>query len=162
MGEPDHPVDDRSSRWLDDREQRAWRALLALHQGLNRAMERQLQRDAGLSGADYSVLVHLSESPDQRVRHFELSAALDWEKSRLSHHLSRMVARGLVGRERCPEDSRGGYVVLTDLGRAAIEQAAPSHVAHVRQWFIDRLSDRHLDALIEMEELVCPHLEDQR
>ncbi len=161
MDEPDRPVDDRSPRWLDDREQRAWRALLTLHQGLNRALERQLQREAGLSGADYSVLVQLSEAPEQRVRHFELSAALDWEKSRLSHHLSRMVARGLVARERCPEDSRGGYVTLTEQGRTAIEQAAPRHVAQVRHLFIDRLASRHLDALIEMEQLVIPDLEDQ-
>lgn len=150
---------DGAPRWLDEREQRGWRALLALRDGLSRALERQLQRDSGLSLADYGVLVHLSEAPDERLRHYELGAAIDWEKSRLSHHLSRMVSRGLVARERCPEDSRGGYVVLTDQGRAVIRAAAPQHVAEVRRLFIDRIAPHHLDALIEMEALVLRDLE---
>src|SRR5512134_1046964 len=119
-------------RWLDEREQAAWRGLLTMHAQLQARLSRALQRDAGLSDADYGVLVALSEAPDDRLRIFQLGRFLQWEKSRLSHHLRRMEARGLVERRECDTDRRGAYVVLTARGRAAVEAAAPGHVAEVR------------------------------
>jgi DNA-binding MarR family transcriptional regulator len=133
--------------WLDDREQRAWRGYLASHTRLMGHLTRQLQRDTGLSDGDYAVLVNLSETPGERLRAFQLGQAMQWEKSRLSHHLTRMTARGLVAREECPSDGRGAYVVLTATGRAAIEGAAPLHVQEVRRLFVDALSGDQLDAL---------------
>lgn len=150
---------DEGPRWLDEREQRAWRSLLDLQEALGRTLERQLQRETGLSTADYGVLVHLSEAPEQRLRHFELGQALQWEKSRLSHHLRRMVDRGLIERQSCPEDNRGGFVALTPAGRAAIAAAAPRHVAHVRQRFVDRLTPEQLDVLVAIHDAVVPHLD---
>src|SRR5215831_16393148 len=85
-------------QWLDEREQRAWRAFTAMHRRLNGAIQRDLQRASGLSGPDYAILVNLSEAPGGTLRAHELGAAADWEKSRLSHHLSRMVQRGLIER----------------------------------------------------------------
>src|SRR5664279_5800754 len=120
-------------RWLDDTQQHAWRGLLTMSTRLATALNRQLQADSALSLADFDVLVQLSEVPDGRIRAFELGRALDWEKSRLSHHLRRMGGRGLVRREECADDGRGAYVVLTDHGRQAIEEAAPAHVATVRR-----------------------------
>lgn len=152
--------DTGGTRWLDEREQLAWRSFVALHSGLNRVLERQLQRDTGLSMADYTVLVTLSEAPDQRCRHFELSRRIHWEKSRLSHHLTRMTQRGLVERASCPEDSRGGFVVLTAAGAEAIAAAAPRHVEHVRRWFIDLLDAGQLDALISIGRAVVPVLDE--
>jgi DNA-binding MarR family transcriptional regulator len=135
------------TRWLDEREARAWRGFISMQTQLLRRLARQMQHDDGLSEADFEVLVRLSEAPEGRQRVFELGQATQWEKSRLSHHLSRMVQRGLVVRETCPTDSRGAFVKLTEAGRRAIEDAAPRHVAHVRRWFIDALSPEQLDAL---------------
>ena len=118
-------------RWLDEREARAWRGFLRMQSELRR-VARQLQQEAGLSAADYEVLVSLSEAPGGRLRVFELGGATQWEKSRLSHHLTRMEHRGLVRRMPCPTDNRGANVVLTD-GPSAIEAAAPRHVEHVRK-----------------------------
>lgn len=145
--------------WLDEREQRAWRSFIALRDRLTTTLHRQLQRDTGLSDADYGVLVQLSEAPEDRLRHYELGAALGWEKSRLSHHLKRMAGRGLVEPQECPEDNRGGFVALTAAGRAAIEAASPVHVAQVRRWFIDRLTAEQLDALIAIHDAVVPGLD---
>jgi DNA-binding MarR family transcriptional regulator len=108
-------------------------------------LQRQIQRESGLSGADYEVLVALSESPAGRLRAFELGRLTQWEKSRLSHHLTRMEQRGLVARETCVADTRYADIVLTDAGRAAIEGAAPRHVEHVRTWFIDAMTPDQLD-----------------
>ena len=104
-----------------------WQAYLDLNQELYAALEAQLQRDAGLSGADYAVLVPLSTASDGVLRARELGTEIGWDRSRLSHHVSRMERRGLVAREECSEDGRGSMVRLTDTGRAAIEGAAPEH-----------------------------------
>ena len=86
--------------WLDEREERAWRALQAMQLRLEAALARQLATESGLSYPDYLVLVALTDRADDRLRLFELGDALGWEKSRLSHHVGRMVERGLVTKER--------------------------------------------------------------
>jgi DNA-binding MarR family transcriptional regulator len=122
------------------------------------ALHRSLMRATGLSLSDYAVLVHLSEAPQDRLRAFELGTALRWEKSRLSHHLRRMEKRGLVERRSCETDGRGLHVVLTPVGRRAIEEAAPLHVADVRGFLIDHLSRDQLLALAEISEKVLAGL----
>ena len=137
-------------RWLDEREARAWRGLQAMQYRLSAALARQLADDSDLSYSDYTVLVVLTDQVDGRLRAFELGAELGWEKSRVSHHVSRMADRGLVRREACSSDHRGAFVVVTEAGRSAIARAAPGHVAAVRRWFVDRLTPEQLDALSEI------------
>jgi DNA-binding MarR family transcriptional regulator len=148
-------------RWLDEREARAWRGYTRMRIELEAALNRHLSRRSGLSHADYAVLVELSEAPEGRLRAFQLGRALRWEKSRLSHHLKRMEARGLICREDCAEDARGSEVVLTAEGRAAIEAAAPAHVEDVRRLMIDHLSVEQLEALAAVSETVLAALEDE-
>jgi DNA-binding MarR family transcriptional regulator len=145
---------DGEPRWLDAREQRAWRGFLAMQAQLQATLHRRLQADAGLSLADFDVLVALSDRADEPVRSGELAGLLQWEKSRLSHHLARMERRGLVAREDCPDDARGAFVVLTDAGRRAQEAAAPAHVAAVRELVFDGLAPEQVDALISVSEEV--------
>jgi DNA-binding MarR family transcriptional regulator len=135
------------TRWLTEEEQRAWRGLLQMTSQLNARMNRQLQDGYGVSLADYEVMVVLSEAPAGRLRVFEISDALAWEQSRVSHQLARMQRRGLVAREECQSDARGAFAVLTEAGRAAIERAAPAHVEIVRQLVFDGLSREQVAAL---------------
>ena len=146
-------------RWLEDREQRAWRSLLAMHADLSQYIERQLRVRSGLSKADYEVLVLLSEAPPNRLRAFEIGEALRWEKSRLSQHLTRMESRGLVSRQRCPTDQRGNFVVLTPHGREGIEAAAAPHVADVRAVLLDHVTPAQLDLVCELADLVRGRVE---
>ena len=138
------------ARWLEGVEHDAWRGWVEVGSRLEERLNRQLQRDSGLSSADYEVLVNLSEAEDTRLRSFQLGALIRWEKSRLSHHLTRMEKRGLIAREECPTDGRGAYVVLTPAGRSAIETAAPLHVEEVRRLFIDLLTEEQLAQLVEI------------
>ena len=131
-------------RWLDDREQHVWQAYLHLYQHLYATLEDQLVRDAGLSGADYKVLVPLSETPDGVLRARELCTEIGWDRSRLSHHITRMEKRELVTREECSEDGRGTMVRLTRTGRTAIERAAPEHAENVQRYFFDLVSEEEL------------------
>jgi DNA-binding MarR family transcriptional regulator len=148
-------------RWLDDREQRAWRAYVQMHVRLIGRLSREMARGTGLSDGDFGVLVNLSEAPDGRLRAFQLGQAMQWEKSRLSHHLSRMERRGLVSREECPTDARGAFIVMTDEGRVAIEAAAPKHVDEVRRFFIDVLTAQELEALVAISDKVLAELDTQ-
>jgi DNA-binding MarR family transcriptional regulator len=145
-------------RWLDEREQRAWRALMVMQDGLSEFLERRLRTRCGLSQADYGVLAHLSEAPEGRLRPFELGRLLRWEKSRLSQHLGRMEKRGLVTREPCATDQRGAVVVLTDPGRVLVEAAAPQHVGDVREVFVDHLSPDELETLATIGDTVRERL----
>ena len=145
-------------RWLDQAEDRAWRGYLRMRTLLHARILRDLAREAGLSGPDYDVLSHVSESPGRRSRLGELAERMAWSRSRLSHHLTRMERRGLVTREDCPSDGRGAFVVLTDAGFRVIQAAAPGHVATVRRHFLDLLSRDQLDALTRITDTVVDHL----
>lgn len=135
------------ARWLTDDEQAVWRAFIEATWTLSAQLNREMQADSGISDADFAVLVALSEHPDGRMRVLELARGLKWEKSRLSHQLSRMQQRGLVERFTCQQDRRGSYIELAAAGRAAVESAAPAHVEGVRRYVFDGLSDDQVRAL---------------
>jgi DNA-binding MarR family transcriptional regulator len=145
-------------RWLDEREERAWRALQSMDMRLNARLASELAAVSDLSYSDYTVLVALTDRTDGRLRVFELAATLGWEKSRVSHQIARMLDRGLVTKDRCSDDRRGAFVVATDQGRAAIEAAAPHHVATVRRLFVEPLSPAELDAIAGAAEKVLEAL----
>lgn len=133
--------------WLTDDQQRVWRRWLTVSAQLPTALHRRLQVDSHLSLPDFEVLVHLSDSHDGRVRVSDLARTLTWERSRLSHHVTRMQARGLVVRQECLDDGRGAYVGLTDAGRTALTTAAPTHAGTVRDLVFDALTPEELEAL---------------
>jgi len=148
-------------RWLDEREERAWRGFLRLRSDLFGHLGRQLARDSGLTAAEFAVLVAVSEAPGHRIRSRDLCRSLDWERSRLSHQIARMEQRGTVTRAPCPQDGRGFDVVLTAAGLAAIEAAAPLHLEVVRHCFIDVLTTDQLEALGAIADAVSAHLADE-
>ncbi|KAA0074810.1 MarR family transcriptional regulator [Mycolicibacterium sp. P9-64] len=133
------------SMWLSEDQQRVWRNYLAMSAGLQIEMNRQLQRDCGLSLADYDVLVALSELAACRVN--ELGDRLGWEQSRLSHQLRRMRDRGLIERRGADDDRRGATVELTEAGRSALASSAQGHVDLVRNVVFDGTGDAQLRAL---------------
>jgi DNA-binding MarR family transcriptional regulator len=126
---------------------------------LQAQLNRQLHRDSSLSLADFDVLVALTDRPTQKIRVLALAESLQWEKSRLSHHLARMQRRGLITREDCPDDARGAYVVLAPAGRDAIESAAPGHVAYVRSVMFDGLDGAQVDVLAAVTEIVIDRID---
>ena len=143
--------------WLSPREDRAWRAFQHAHHQLDVHLNRGLQ-EAGLSGADYEILAALSALDAGRMPAHALCKALGWEKSRLSHQVRRMQNDGLISREPNPDDARSTMVCLLPAGRAAIEKAAPEHVADVRRNFIDLFTPAELDMLATLNERILRHL----
>jgi DNA-binding MarR family transcriptional regulator len=107
------------------------------------------------------VLVPLSESADGRLRARDLGREILWDRSRLSHQVTRMEKRGLVVREDCEEDAPGAMVRITPRGRTAIEGAAPGHAEATHRYFFDLVSDRELDVLTRVFERVLANLDQE-
>lgn len=148
-------------RWLNEQESRAWRGYRRMQDLLDLQITRDLASDTGLSWADYTVLVVLSESPGHRMRQLDLAARTFWSKSRLSHQLSRMEDRGLVRREEQAGNSRAIDAVLTPEGLGVIESAAPKHLDSVRRHFIDLLTEDQVEAIGDAAETIVAHLRAQ-
>lgn len=125
--------------WLNDDEQTLWRAMMDAAKAVERAMDTRLLTTEEISSADFSVLVQLSEADGGVVRMRELCEGLKWDRSRMSHQITRMEKRGLVTKLRCANDSRGIDVELTAHGRDVIERAAPDHVRMIRGIVFDQL-----------------------
>lgn len=147
-----------TDQWLTQEQQRAWRGLLAMNTQLHAHLARDLQQGSDLSYADFMVLVALTDRDEDRARISELADILQWERSRLSHHIKRMEARALLERSSCPEDGRGQYIAITPIGRTAIEQAAPGHAALVHDLVFTDLSEDELSTLTEVTERVIDRL----
>jgi DNA-binding MarR family transcriptional regulator len=145
--------------WLSPAEQHAWRSFIRMHQKLSATLVRDLQAHSKLSGADYEILVALTDAPDGRLRFQELARTVDWEQSRLSHQVTRMIKRGLVAREECADDGRGVLVVLTPAGHKIVTAAAPRHVATVRRLVIDALSPDELATLGRISDRILDQLD---
>ncbi|MGQ4596422.1 MarR family transcriptional regulator [Nocardia sp. R6R-6] len=145
-------------RWFSTDEQTTWQAYVRLRQRLDGAISAGLAGD-GLSLADYELMVALSAAPGGCLRAKELGAQVCWEKSRLSKHLARMDARGLVQRRPAEEDARGIIVQLTPEGRAALERAAPNHVDLVRRVFVERMTAEEARALRALADKVVAEVE---
>lgn len=150
-----------TDNWLDDREERAWRAFHAMRIQLLGHLSRRLAVQSGMSEAEYEVLVTLSEAPDHQMRSRDLGRALQWQRSRLSHQLDRMEKRGLLMREPCTTDARGCVAVLTDAGLGSIDEAAKLHVTDVRHCFADVLTPKQLDGLTAAARAITEHLDSQ-
>jgi DNA-binding MarR family transcriptional regulator len=148
-----------TQQWLDDDQQRTWRAWLAVTELLPRTLDAQLQRDAGLTHAAYIVLAMLSEAPDRSRRMSDLARTANQSQSRLSHTVARLEERGWVRRERATEDRRGNLAVLTDEGWDVVQRVAPGHVAAVREGLFAALTPAQTEALGEALTAVLDRLD---
>jgi len=139
-------------------ELRIWRDYIETAEALRSELAVRLQSESALSPGDYAVLLALSEAEGQRMRSSDLAANIDWERSRLSHHLGRMERRGLIRREACATDSRGAEIILATTGMTAFRQATVPHLRAVRELFVDALTPDQLAAAGEVAAKLRAHL----
>lgn len=132
---------------LSDQDWAVWRDFMTMSAQLSRELDRRLQRDAGISHADYSVLLMLQQADDHQVRTGELAELLAWEKSRVSHQVARMEARDLVVRTECPTDGRGTWISPTAEGRRVLLGAMRNHNRTIRELFFDALREEQRAAI---------------
>jgi DNA-binding MarR family transcriptional regulator len=134
-------------RWLDAREQQAWRSVAAVILKLPAELEQQLQRDSGMSHFEYWVMALLSEATERSLRLSHLAAQANASLSRLSHVVTRLERRGWVTRRPAPDDARVTLAVLTAAGVDQVVTAAPGHVGTVRELIFDALTEQDVEDL---------------
>jgi DNA-binding MarR family transcriptional regulator len=153
-------VDSSDVAWLDQHQQRSWRAFLVGTTLLMDRLDRDLREQHRISLPEYEILVRLAEADGNRLRMAMLADSVSHSRSRVTHTVSRMETAGLVARDACLSDGRGVEAVLTEQGRTALANAAPTHVAGVRRYLVDladpddfeavgRVFDAVTDGLIE-------------
>ncbi|MGO4592835.1 MarR family winged helix-turn-helix transcriptional regulator [Leifsonia sp. 2TAF2] len=157
-------------RKLTDDELELFHAFYLMRRGFDRALDAQLQRDDGISISELEVLMALVRSPGRRLRIRDLVDSTGWEKSRVSHQVTRMAARGFVERQECIEDRRASWIHLTGEGRHVVVRALPKHSATIRRVLFDALSPDQqegllgiayaMNAAIDSEELAPPEESD--
>ena len=125
------------TRWLDPAQQQSWRAFLVGTTLLMDRLDKDLRERHGLSMPEYEILVRLSEAKGHRMRMAVLAGSVSHSRSRVTHTVARMERSGLVDRSACPSDGRGVEAVLTRRGMAVLVEAAPTHVAGVREFLVD-------------------------
>jgi DNA-binding MarR family transcriptional regulator len=145
------------THWLTKDELSAWLSFTLMQLQLFAHLGKELS-PTGLSFQDYGVLARLTEAHDGQQRLSDLAAIVGYEKSRMSHHATRMENRGLVERVKCGTDRRGAYLRITDAGRSAIVAAAPDHVTQVRKQMFDLLSPEQVAALDDISRTVLNNL----
>jgi DNA-binding MarR family transcriptional regulator len=145
--------------WLDRRQLRAWIRLAAVLELLPGVLDAQLRRDAEVTHFEYYVLAMLSEAPERTLRMTELARQTNATLPRLSHVVTRLESRGMVERFPCPEDRRATNARLTQAGWAHVQQAAPGHVATVRQHVVDALTDEQIDQLADIGDAILARLD---
>ncbi len=133
-------------RWLSTEQQQIWRTYLNGVAAIGEALEAEL-RPFGLDLGEYEILVHLSESPDRALRMSDLAERVRQSRSRLTHTISRMEAKGIVSRTACPSDRRGVISALTDAGHQLLVEVAPHHVESVRRALVDPVDPADFAAL---------------
>jgi DNA-binding MarR family transcriptional regulator len=138
------------TRWLDRDERGAWIRLAAVMQLLPAALDSRLRRDAELTHFQYYVLAMLSEAPERTLRMTSLAMRTNATLPRLSHVVQRLEERGLAERFPCPQDARAFNARLTSAGWDKVVDAAPGHVAAVREYVIDALTPEQVDQLADI------------
>ena len=146
-----------STTWLSASEMRAWRNFIESVNTMTAALGNDLV-PFGLTLGDYEVLVRLSEADEQKLRMCDLANALQLSPSGLTRRLDGLVSTGLVERVASPSDRRVMFAALTIKGHAKLAEAAPDHVASVRNRFLKGLTRDQIRELGDIFEAVRGNL----
>ncbi|MGO4470865.1 MarR family winged helix-turn-helix transcriptional regulator [Arthrobacter sp. 2RAF6] len=138
------------ARWLSEEERATWLAFASVLFRMPVALDNQLQRDAGLSHFEYTVMSALSEAPERTFRMSSLAAMAESGLPRLSQVVGRLEKRGWITRAADPADGRSTLATLTEQGWNKVVQTAPGHVEEVRRIVFDPLTKAQQKRLYEI------------
>jgi DNA-binding MarR family transcriptional regulator len=141
-----------STKLLSPHELRVWHAFKLMGDDVVSRVGRDIAEATGLSGPEFGVLSRLAAAGKGEMRQQRLAEMMDWDKSRLSHQLTRMKERGLI--ERRSADKSTVLVVLTKHGRERLEAARPIHAKSVRRNLLSRLSEEQIATIVRVSNLL--------
>lgn len=150
-----------AQKGMTELDSRAWRAFHKIGQQLLPHLGRQITAHSGLTAAEYSVLLAISEFDEPTMTLNNLASELGWEISRMSHQVTRMHEGGLLNKVRSSTDSRCYNVSLSTEGKNRITNAVPLQSAEINHCFSQILTKSQLESLIEISKVISDHLEQQ-
>lgn len=127
----------------------AWGGFLAFYGHMMQIIEADLEENARITHVEYEVLLRLSWADGHRMRIQDLAAQSILTRSGISRVVERMEKAGLVNREIASEDRRGAYAILTDAGLERLHKAGETHIAVVRQHFLNYFNEAELAQMAE-------------
>jgi DNA-binding MarR family transcriptional regulator len=137
---------------LSPQELRLWHAFRLMHEDVLGRVGRDIAQAAGLSGPEFGVLSRLAGPGKGEMRQQVLARMMAWDKSRLSHQLTRMQERSLIERRRVYEKTV--LIARTKLGREKLDAARPVHAASVRRNLLSRLTQEQIEAIVRVSNLL--------
>lgn len=137
---------------LSPQELRVWHAFMLMGEDVLGRVGRDIAQATGLSGPEFGVLSRLAAIGKGEMRQQALARVMGWDKSRLSHQLTRMEERALIERHRA--DGKTVLVALTKLGREKLDAARPIHAASVRRNLLSRLTQEQIDTVVRVSNLL--------
>lgn len=143
---------------MDERESAAWLGLTAVTQLLPAVLDAQLQRDAGMTHFEFTVLTALRLAPSSTLRMTALAQSTNATLPRLSHVCSRLEKRGLIERRSSSVDRRTTNVRLRSAGRRELILATPGHIETARRIVIDALTPEQLEVLTQISATIRHNL----
>ncbi len=134
------------TRPADDPKLAPWRAFLIAHARVSRRMDEELRAEHDISFAEYEALLHIAQSPGQRIRMGLLAEQVLLSKSGVTRLIDRLVSDGLVERSACMSDARGAEAVLTTPGLDRLRAASRTHLRGIDEHFLGAMdeSDLHI------------------
>jgi DNA-binding MarR family transcriptional regulator len=151
MTSPTRPVQELTGTELG-----AWRGMLRVHAALVRELDAELDAAHDLPLSSYDVLIFLRAAPGKRLRMAELADSVLLSRSGVTRLVDRLEREGLIVRDTCTSDGRGCFAVLTPEGEEMLARARPTHLAGVRERFIEHFSEAELRQLAEFWERIVP------
>ena len=142
-------------RRLKPAELHAWRAFMLASVVVARGLDRDLQRQAGLTLAEHHLLAIVNEADPQGIRPTDLQALSTLTKSGLTRAVDRLEELGYITSRVCPTDGRGQLLVLSPKGRQKMRRAAPDFFRSVARHFADHLSERETETIASALERVA-------
>jgi DNA-binding MarR family transcriptional regulator len=141
---------------LSEPELRAWRGLLRVHASLTKAMDAELEAEHGLPLTSYEVLMYLADAEGERMRMCDLASSIILSRSGLTRLVDRLEREGLIERVSCASDARGAFAKLTPVGQDKLQAARATHLAGIRQLYLDRLTPEEQQQLGDLWERMAP------
>jgi len=125
----------------------AWKSLISYNTEALYRIERELAEAGAIGLAAYDILIELEHAPEKRLRLYDLAEACVLTKSGISKIVNTLEKQGYLRRERCSEDKRGFFAVLTEKGAAALRKAWPVYKRSIGEFFTSALSQREIAEL---------------
>lgn len=106
-----------------------WERLTSIVEKVEGQVAKALQREHGMSLSQYRALQFLSNAADLELRMQELAGLLGLNQSSVTRLVERLEREGCTVRDACPNDKRGVYTVLTEVGRQRFIEAKHDYEA---------------------------------